>query len=97
MEKISTGLQVEGSLNNPYINTMYLDSNGRLWMGTEGGLSYYDILTKSIVNVKGFESYTICGIQADQFSHLWISTHMGLIRLNPQTGQTYKFGIADGF
>lgn len=97
VEKISTGLQVEGSLNNPYINTMYLDTNGRLWMGTEGGLSYYDILTKSIVNVKGFESYTICGIQADQFSHLWISTHMGLIRLNPQTGQTYKFGIADGF
>ena len=32
VEKISTGLQVEGSLNNPYINTMYLDTNGRLWM-----------------------------------------------------------------
>ncbi|WP_291595781.1 two-component regulator propeller domain-containing protein [Bacteroides sp.] len=97
VEKISAGLQVEGSLDNPYINTMYLDNNGRLWMGTEGGLSYYDILSKSIVNVKGFESYTICGIQADQFSQLWISTHMGLIRMNPQTGQTYKFGIADGF
>lgn len=97
VEKISAGSQVEGSLDNPYINTMYLDHNGKLWLGTEGGLSCYDILANRIVNIKGFENYTICGILADRFSQLWISTHMGLIRMNPQTGQTYKFGIADGF
>lgn len=97
VEKVFTRPQIEGTLNNPYINVLYLDHDGKLWMGTEGGLSYYDILTDCIVNIKGFETYTICGIQADQFSQLWISTHMGLIRMNPQTGQTYKFGMADGF
>lgn len=97
VEKITAASQVEGSLNNPYINTMYLDHNGKLWLGTEGGLSYYDILANRIVNIEGFENYTICGILADRFSQLWISTHMGLIRMDPQTRQTYKFGMADGF
>lgn len=97
VEKVFIRPQIDGTLNNPYINALYLDHDGKLWMGTEGGLSYYDIPTDCIVNVKGFETYTICGIQADQFSQLWISTHMGLIRMNPQTRQTYKFGMADGF
>lgn len=96
-EKISADPQVEGSLDNPYINTMCLDHNGKLWLGTEGGLGYYDILDNRIVNIKGFENYTVCGILEDRFSQLWISTHMGLIRMDPRTGRTYKFGMADGF
>lgn len=80
-------------------NTVYslcMDSNDRLWLGTDNGLCYYDkeqavfireplaIPNLSIVNIISHNSI------------LWLSTSNGLVRFDPETKNTKVFTTNDG-
>jgi ligand-binding sensor domain-containing protein/serine phosphatase RsbU (regulator of sigma subunit) len=83
---------VTEGLSQSKVNTIYQDSRGLLWIGTEDGLNRYD----------GYEFYTyanqpydtntisnnyINAICEDSNGLLWIATNKGLNSLNLKTGQ----------
>ena len=81
--------------NNPSINandirSIFEDSKGRLWVGTEsGGLDLYDNgIFKHFTTHEGLISNAVMGISEDSNGLLWLSTFKGLALLNPDT-QTF--------
>lgn len=87
------------------LNCLFEDSARMLWVGTSSGLAYRD--------EKGFHGYggssaalreQILGIAEDRFGSFWMSTPIGVLRVNrgkllrgPLTDiDIREFGIADG-
>ena len=62
-----------------------VDATGRLWIGTQGGLCYYDI-NKNQFNVVelSVETGNVMSIIEDQGA-LWLSTEHGIIKYEPKT------------
>lgn len=75
-----------GNCGNQYIETRmvtgYYDTEGMLWIGTEGGgVLYSDLRQLFYLQYAQAHSNEICGIQMDQKGYLWLSTyHKGLMR-----------------
>lgn len=68
------------------ITSLYPDSSGRLWAGSESGKLYlYDEETDSFIDKSPRFSIlgnTISSIQEDDQGNLWIATNKGLVRLS---------------
>ncbi len=86
------------SLISNSINCMTFDNIGNLWIGTNIGLSKFDI------NKNKFTSYTtedgltnnfINSILIDTDNNLWISTNKGLNKLSIEKDNTIKFSKAN--
>ena len=45
-------IPVNDQLEDRYINTLYIDENGLIWIGTQTGVSYFDPLTERYVEVE---------------------------------------------
>ncbi|MCC8154494.1 MAG: hypothetical protein LIP01_09935 [Tannerellaceae bacterium] len=69
--------------------SLYMDSQGRFWIGTNNGLYRFDILTGTF-----FPACTVGTIRAitEMNGVLWLGTTSGIIRYEPETGR-----IEDGF
>ena len=86
----------EGSLPDDQVNCAYMDDNGRLWVGTFGGLCYYDKETdgfKRIPIVMAEGNANVMGIVEDHGA-LWLSTERGVIKYDPKEIQ--RFTLHDG-
>jgi ligand-binding sensor domain-containing protein/predicted Ser/Thr protein kinase len=73
------------SLCNNSVKTIYLDPEGVLWVGTEGGLNRVDPASgkwKSYHVDEGLPNEFIYGILMDSQRNLWISTNRGLSRMS---------------
>ena len=66
------------------LGRLFLDSVGRLWIGTYGmGLFYYDSVRFKIFQTEqGLPSNSICCLAEDANSTLWIGTKEGLLGYN---------------
>ncbi|MGB0525188.1 MAG: two-component regulator propeller domain-containing protein, partial [Flammeovirgaceae bacterium] len=68
------------------INAIFEDSQGRFWVGTDGGgLNQMDRATgtfEAITEKDGLKGNSIKGITESNHGELWISTNKGLNRLD---------------
>ena len=76
-------------------------SPGTLWIATVGGgLEKFDTTTRTFTHYNkdtGFPVNTIVTIRRDEQSgELWMGTDEGLLRFNPDTGQTRLYTKGDG-
>lgn len=82
------------------ITAIFEDSKNRIWCTTEGnGFSLFNETDSSFVqfnNSRGIEPGITCGMSEDGMGQLWISSSNGLIRLNPETGQSTIFRKING-
>ena len=79
--------------------TCLLWKDGRLWLGTENGISQYHPSTGAFTNslsrthdING----RICGILADKTGRIWVSTYDGLYCFDPVRNRLSKYFGKDG-
>ena len=90
-------------LMNPYLNVLYTDSHGRIWIGHYFGIDVYDPATDALVDV-GIPAtlrpaivYAIS--ESAQANAVWVGSDKGLFRYTidgDSVGQWRRFTTADG-
>lgn len=86
----------EQSLNSNDITCLASDENGRLWIGTNNGICFYDENSNSFKNVPiNMQSQSIRNIFCYNES-LWITTAKGLVCFETTTKKTRLFTENDG-
>jgi len=91
-----------GSLRHSRIHHLYESNKGELWIGTAGGLHrlvntadgkvlfrYYRLSNRRAAEPIG-------AILEDRTGSLWVSTTLGITRLDPDTGRFKSFTAKDG-
>ncbi|TCR13082.1 two component regulator with propeller domain [Sphingobacterium sp. JUb78] len=83
------------------VRSIYIDSKGRMWIGTEGrGLIEFDPNSKKIkVNYSqsnGLSNNSVLNILEDRKGNLWLSTFNGLSRFNTTTKSFTNYDQTDG-
>ncbi len=90
----------EGHLSDNFTRSLYEDSNGTMWVGTnQGGLNWFDPRTEtfSCISISdGLPSNQVASITGDSRGNLWLSTHHGISRYNPTTRTFRNFDMRDG-
>jgi signal transduction histidine kinase/ligand-binding sensor domain-containing protein len=78
--------------------TLYEDSKGVLWIGTDNGLFFRraDHTFGVWLKEDGLADNYIYGIREDKFGNTWISTGNGLSKLDPKTGKFTNFSVGSG-
>ncbi len=82
------------------IRPIFEDEAGNLWIGTTGGGLFFfnrrDETFKSFTMLEGLPSNIIYGILPDEQKHLWLSSTNGLVKFNPQTGESKTYYKENG-
>lgn len=85
-----------GSIPGNNINNMFLDSQGKIWVGTEGeGLAVFNPKTgkveKKYSETSGFPSNIIYATQEDNDGNIWVTTGGGLVKIDRKTDNLQNF------
>ena len=98
--KDETGDLRRNELANDWINYIFCDSEGLVWLGHYKGISCFDPLRGSFINyrqvntlISGCVGYAI---QEDYSGNIWAGTTDGLYCFNKKTGELKRFTTADG-
>ncbi len=80
-------LSIEDGLSQNTINTIYQDSKGFMWFGTQNGLNRYDATGFSVYkNINGdsasIASNDVYAVYEDRHANLWFGTRSGLSMFN---------------
>ncbi len=95
----------EGSLSNNDVLSLYLDHQGRLWVGTSFGLNWTDEkkaartlkpMFKKLYVDDGLPNNTIHAINEDDGGDIWLSTNKGLAKIDPKTLNVVQYKESDG-
>ncbi|MCD7915304.1 MAG: hypothetical protein LUG96_08655 [Tannerellaceae bacterium] len=91
---------LEGFLISDWCNSVYVDSEQVLWIGTFGGLSSMDIHTHkvhSFVKEEGLiHNNSIVAVSGDDQRNIWIGSIWGLTRLDPRTRKSTLYTTEQG-
>ncbi len=93
-------LTTEDGLRQSSIMSLYQDSQGFIWIGTEDGLHKYDGYTFKVYSHQiGDENSLIFNsvntIEQDSFGHLWLGTDFGLSLLDLETDSIRTIPLTD--
>lgn len=87
-------------LSNLFANCLYVDEEGKLWIGTNGqGLFCYNPSTNKIDNYtiqSGLPSDNVCKILKDNENNLWLTTTKGISRISKEDSSIQNFNSRDG-
>lgn len=86
-------------LSHTIAESLYQDSQGRVWIGTKNGLNQFDPVSKTFKTYfpnKGSSNNSIISITEDQQGKLWLASNKNLYRFDPQTGQFKQYDQRDG-
>lgn len=76
-------------ITNDWINCLYFDPQGVVWIGSYNGICSLDIQTNQLKEYSNIlPGNIVYSIYKDSKQHLWIGTTEGLTRLNTQTGES---------
>jgi signal transduction histidine kinase/streptogramin lyase len=87
------------SLSNDFIETIYEDENGVLWLGTGGGLNRFDPVTQTFTHYRvrdGLPHDNVNGIVEDDQGNLWLTTSDGLSKFDLVTERFTNYDSGDG-
>lgn len=97
------------SLSHRKVRDIYKDTNGTMWIATEGGLNKAILSNSNDYESLTFETFTtqkyydqglvvdfILSICESQPGTLWLGTQMGLIKMDVQANTYRYFGIDEG-
>ncbi|RKY93557.1 MAG: hypothetical protein DRQ13_09300, partial [Ignavibacteriae bacterium] len=87
------------SLSINYATSVHEDKKGNIWVGTYGGgLNKFDRESESFTQLgmkNGLPSDIIQGILGDDNGNLWISTHSGITKFNPENNKFRNYDIQE--
>ena len=81
---VRSGQQPEVEMNAITVNTIYEDTGGRWWLGTDAGLRVYNTIDSTVrryVRQDGLSNNTVVGIVPDSTGGYWLSTYNGIVHL----------------
>ncbi len=83
-------------LTSNSILSLYQDSRGALWIGTDGGglVRFQDGMFKTFTKTSGLADNAVFSISEDKGGALWLGTHSGLSRM--WNGRFQTFTTSDG-
>lgn len=80
------------SITSNKIYAFHVDQQGRLWIGTDNGLTIMDIESETFrqvlpdtVNSKSLNNNTVYSIFGDKAGNIWLATDMGINKYNAET------------
>jgi ligand-binding sensor domain-containing protein len=81
------------SLTSNKIYTFFADDSGRLWIGTDNGLTIMNIESETFTqyipeedNPKSLSNTTVYAIYGDKAGNIWLATDFGINKFDPATG-----------
>lgn len=81
------------------VNSIFEDSQHRLWFATENGLSLFNKSNNTFITyttANGLPSNFVLSILQDDAQHLWVSTSKGLVRFNTVSQQIKVYTVVNG-
>ena len=87
------------SISNDEVWAVHEDRQGRLWIGTSGGLNELDRTRGTFTNITpkdGLAGNAVRAILEDGAGYLWLATDGGLSRFHPPTRTFRNFTESDG-
>jgi ligand-binding sensor domain-containing protein/signal transduction histidine kinase/DNA-binding response OmpR family regulator len=82
--KITSFLERDGNQNPLFVRSIFKNSNGELWFGTESGVYIYNLQTERIINLQhnysdpySISDNAIHSIYQDKEKGMWIGTFFG--------------------
>ncbi|MGN1246195.1 MAG: two-component regulator propeller domain-containing protein [Muribaculaceae bacterium] len=87
-------------LAEEYVTALYQDDTGKIWIGTNTDGLYY--VEPSGMKVQRFQldealmQSTICSITGDRDGNLWVSSSVGLFRINRPRNEVKCYTVDDG-
>ncbi|HAN79764.1 MAG TPA: hypothetical protein DCQ31_19385 [Bacteroidales bacterium] len=95
----------ENSLSNDFVTSVFIQSDGTLWVGTFGGGlnrfiqegEVFEAYTYNIDDVSSISDDRVYSIFEDSEKNLWIGTKGGLNLYNPDKDNFTRFGVENGF
>lgn len=98
--KDETGDLKRNELANDWVNYIFCDSEGLIWLGHYKGISCFNPSTGNFINYKKVNTLiTGCVgyvVQEDASGNIWAGTTDGLYRFDKETEKLEKFTMADG-
>lgn len=89
-----------GAISGNQVRALHIDQNGRFWIGTKSdGLNLFDPESRqfrSMSNPELLPSNSIYHIVEDEEGMLWMGTHSGISRYNPEKERFENFGSHHG-
>lgn len=95
----TTRLSTTMRLANNWINTMFCDSEGMIWLGHCKGINCYDPKTNQFLKLKCGSALltSLCyALLEDKDGHIWMGTNNGLFEYDKQTEELKHYGIEEG-
>jgi signal transduction histidine kinase/ligand-binding sensor domain-containing protein/DNA-binding response OmpR family regulator len=87
-------------LPDDWINCVYADRDGLIWIGHYKGVSCFNPENESFLTINHRNSLTVgCvgySFTEDRYGNIWAGTSDGLYRYNKKSGQTTHFSETDG-
>lgn len=82
-----------------FINVVFQDAKGLIWVGTDYGLGFYDVKSdklKKVLEYKQLKNLSVESIEQDKNNCLWIGTNKGLMQFDPTLKKILTYSIEDG-
>jgi ligand-binding sensor domain-containing protein/signal transduction histidine kinase len=84
---------------NQVIYTIFEDSQGDIWLGTDSGLMHVDpqksICVRRYKQKDGLQGNLVKGIAEDSSGNLWLGTLEGIVKLDRKKNRFLNFGAID--
>ena len=89
-------ITIEDGLSQSTVETIYQDSKGYIWIGTDDGLNRYNgyefkHYNHDEYNKNSIANDYICDIAEDKNGYIWVSTIGGLSRINPDKDEIKNY------